>query len=47
VGQLEVVWNPLSEAIEAPACPACGQPTFALQIYRNSLGCGSCMESAG
>lgn len=47
VGQLEVVWNPLSEAIEAPACPACGQPTFTLQIYRNSLGCASCMESAG
>jgi len=47
VGQLEVVWNPLSEAMEAPACPACGQPTFTLQIYRNSLGCASCMESAG
>jgi hypothetical protein len=37
VGQLEVVWNPLSDAMEAPACPACGQPTFTLQIYRNSL----------
>jgi len=47
VGRLEVVWNPLSEAIEAPTCPACGQPTFSLQIYRNSLGCASCMESAG
>jgi hypothetical protein len=42
--QLEVVWNPLSEAIEAPTCPACAQPTFALRISRNSLVCASCME---
>jgi hypothetical protein len=44
LGQLEVVWNPLSEAIEAPTCPACAQPTFALRICRNSLVCASCME---
>ena len=44
LGLLEVVWNPLSEAIEAPTCPACAQPTFALRIYRNSLVCASCME---
>ena len=44
VGRLDVVWNPLFEAFEAPTCPACGQPTFALRICRNSLGCDSCME---
>lgn len=44
VDLLEVVWNPLSEAIEAPTCPACRQPTFTLRICRNSLGCASCME---
>ena len=44
VGRLDVVWNPLLEAFEAPGCPACGQPTFTLRICRNSLGCASCME---
>jgi hypothetical protein len=44
VTKLDVVWNPLLEAFEAPTCPACGQPTFALRICRNSLGCDSCME---
>lgn len=42
VGQVEVVWDPLSEAIEAVPCPACGQPTFALRIHRNGLGCANC-----
>ena len=44
LGLLEVVWNPLSEAVEAPTCPACAQPTFAVRICRNSLVCASCME---
>lgn len=44
VDLLEVVWNPLSEAIEAPTCPACRQPTFTLRICRNILGCASCMK---
>jgi hypothetical protein len=46
LGQLEVVWNPLSEAIEAPSCPACGQPTFDLRICRHRLGCAACVTQA-
>ena len=42
LGRLEVVWDPLSEAIEAVPCPACSQPTFALRIHRNGLGCENC-----
>lgn len=42
VGRLEAVWDPLSEAIEAIQCPACGQPTFAPRIHRNGLGCANC-----
>jgi hypothetical protein len=44
LGRLEVVWNPYSEAVEAPNCPACSQPTFALRIRRNSLGCATCTD---
>jgi hypothetical protein len=42
IGRLEAVWDPLSETIEAPPCPACGQPTFAPRIHRNGLGCRNC-----
>lgn len=41
-GRLEAVWDPLSESIEAVPCPACGQPTFALQIHRSGLACAHC-----
>jgi hypothetical protein len=42
VGLLNVVWDPLAEAIEATPCPTCGQPTFAFRIFRHGLGCASC-----
>jgi hypothetical protein len=42
IGQLQVVWDPLLEAIEAVACPVCGQPTFAFRIHRDRLACASC-----
>jgi hypothetical protein len=47
VGALPVVWDPLSEAIEAVPCPACGQPTFALQIDRVGLACPNCAGRSG
>jgi hypothetical protein len=40
---LELVWDPLTEALEAPPCPECGRPTFDLE--RNRLGhvvCPAC-----
>jgi hypothetical protein len=45
VGRLDAVWDPLLETIEAVACPVCGQPTFAMQIHLNQLGCSSCAGS--
>jgi hypothetical protein len=45
VRQLNAVWDPLSDAVEAIACPACGQPTFALRVHRQGIGCAVC--SAG
>jgi len=41
-GKFEAVWDPLTEAMEAIACPACGQPTFALVPRRSGLGCDKC-----
>jgi len=40
--RLDVVWDPLSETIEAVPCPACGQPTFGFRMSRNGLGCDNC-----
>ncbi|MEJ7639080.1 MAG: hypothetical protein WKF75_14190 [Singulisphaera sp.] len=43
---LELVWDPLIEGLEAPACPACGQPTFAFELApRGRLACPSCVAS--
>ncbi|MGA2441752.1 MAG: hypothetical protein ABSH08_12405 [Tepidisphaeraceae bacterium] len=42
VGRWEILWDPLSEAVEAVPCPACGQPTFDLRIDRNGLRCANC-----
>jgi hypothetical protein len=42
VRQFEAVWDPLSDAIEAIACPACGQPTFALRVHRHGIACPNC-----
>ena len=39
---LPLVWNPLSDSIEAAACPSCGQPTFALEMDRHRLRCPRC-----
>ncbi len=39
---LELVWDPLTEALEAPACPSCGRPTFELEPTRQGIGCPAC-----
>ena len=42
-GRLDLVWDPLIDALEAAACPRCGHPTFALMIDRQgSLICPTC-----
>jgi hypothetical protein len=33
---LELVWDPLTEALEALPCPACQRPTFAIDLNRQS-----------
>jgi hypothetical protein len=46
LGTLEVVWDPLVEAVEALPCPECGRPTFALTLTRfGKLVCGECAAS--
>jgi hypothetical protein len=39
---LELVWDPLMEALEAPPCPACGRPTFSLEATRYGVRCPDC-----
>jgi hypothetical protein len=41
---LEIVWDALSESVEAVPCPRCGQPTFAIQIDRGGVNCGRCVR---
>jgi hypothetical protein len=43
VGNLELVWDPLTESLEAVPCPECQRPTFALTLNRLSrLACPAC-----
>jgi hypothetical protein len=44
-GQIELVFDPLLDAVEAIACPGCGQPTYALWIERDGLHCENCQGS--
>jgi hypothetical protein len=46
---LELVWDPLTEALEAPPCPSCGRPGYALELTRQGkLVCPTCSgTSAG
>lgn len=44
-GRLDLVWDPLIDALEAAACPRCGQPTFALVVDRQgALICPACAD---
>ncbi len=46
-GRLDLVWDPLVEALEAAPCPRCGRPTFALEVSRaGGLSCPSCAATA-
>jgi hypothetical protein len=43
MGRLELVWDPLTEALEALPCPECSRPTLALAVNRQSqLVCPAC-----
>jgi hypothetical protein len=46
-GRLDLVWDPLVDALEAVPCPRCGQPTFTLEITRQgALACPACPTPA-
>jgi hypothetical protein len=42
--RVELVWDPLLEALEAVPCPGCGRPTFAFE--RDRLGHAACPACA-
>jgi len=42
VGRLDLVWDPLSDGLEAVPCTRCGQPTFTLRIEHAELVCANC-----
>jgi hypothetical protein len=43
-GSVEMVWDPLSDALEAVLCPLCGVPTFSLDLHRSGqVGCPECV----
>jgi hypothetical protein len=47
IHQLEWVWDPLVEAIEAAVCPECGHPTFEFSVTRHGqLVCPTCTIAA-
>jgi hypothetical protein len=42
-GRMEVVWDPLLEAAEAVACPACGRPSYEFTLSKSGrVSCKSC-----
>jgi hypothetical protein len=42
-GHLEVVWDPLLEAVEAVPCPLCGRPSYSFTLNRfGQVGCEAC-----
>jgi hypothetical protein len=46
-GNLELVWDPLLDALEAVPCPACGRPTYALDLTRQGrVLCLACAARA-
>ncbi|MCY2996297.1 MAG: hypothetical protein NTY19_51885 [Planctomycetota bacterium] len=40
---LELVFDPLVEAVEAPPCPVCQRPSFELHRQRSALVCPACV----
>ncbi len=46
-GNLEMVWDPLIEALEAAPCPDCQRPTFAFGLTRQGrVVCSECVGKA-
>jgi hypothetical protein len=46
-GRLELVWDPLLEALEAAPCPECGRPTYAFELTRQGrVACPACGSRA-
>jgi hypothetical protein len=42
-GRLEVVWDPLADAVEAVPCPVCGKPSYDFALGRSGhVGCEAC-----
>ena len=45
-GKLEVVWDPLLEAVEAVPCQLCGKPSYDFTLSRyGQVGCAACKPS--
>lgn len=43
----QLVWDPLTESLEAPECPSCGQPSFELTKTRfGQPACSACVSTA-
>jgi hypothetical protein len=41
--ELELVWDPLTESLEAATCPRCQSPTYVFQLdSRSRLACPAC-----
>jgi hypothetical protein len=49
-GKLEVVWDPLVEAVEAVSCPRCGKPSYEFVLSKSGEvaceACKSCFANA-
>ncbi len=45
LGRLQLVWDPLSDGLEAFPCARCGNPTFTVRIERGDLVCGQCPQA--
>jgi hypothetical protein len=44
---LELVWDPLIESVEAPACPACRRPSYAFEVSRRGvMACPACITTS-
>jgi hypothetical protein len=42
----QLVWDPLTESLEAPECPNCGGPTFELVATRlGQAACSACVAT--
>ena len=45
-GHLELVWDPLTETVEAVPCPTCGRPSYTFTLTkRGQIVCETCKET--